>query len=74
MGFCVFGNVTIAGRYAQHVHSVHCVFIIDFDVHHGNGTNDAFYEDPDIFFPFNSPSNYLIEGVVIIGCLANDHA
>ncbi|XP_039058867.1 histone deacetylase 14 [Hibiscus syriacus] len=50
MGFCVFGNVAIAARYAQRVHGLKRVFIIDFDVHHGNGTNDAFFEDPDIFF------------------------
>lgn len=50
MGFCVFGNVAIAAHYAQRVHGLKRVFILDFDVHHGNGTNDAFYEDPDIFF------------------------
>lgn len=50
MGFCIFGNIAIAARYAQRVHGLKRVFIIDFDVHHGNGTQDVFYEDPDIFF------------------------
>ncbi|PWA36231.1 histone deacetylase 14 [Artemisia annua] len=50
MGYCVFNNIAIAARYAQCVHGLERVFIIDFDVFHGNGTNDAFYDDPDVFF------------------------
>lgn len=50
MGFCVFGNIAIAARHAQRKHGIKRVLIIDFDVHHGNGTNDAFYDDPNIYF------------------------
>jgi acetoin utilization deacetylase AcuC-like enzyme len=50
MGFCIFANVAVAARWAQQQHGVQRVLIVDFDVHHGNGTQDIFYEDPSILF------------------------
>lgn len=50
MGFCLVNNIAIAARYAQQKHSVERVAIVDFDVHHGNGTQDAFYEDGSVLF------------------------
>jgi acetoin utilization deacetylase AcuC-like enzyme len=50
MGFCLFNNIAIAARYAQRKHGVARVLIVDWDVHHGNGTQDIFYSDPSVFF------------------------
>ena len=50
MGFCLFDNIAIAARYAQKKHGVRRVLIADWDVHHGNGTQDIFYADGSVFF------------------------
>jgi acetoin utilization deacetylase AcuC-like enzyme len=48
MGFCVFNNVAIGARHALENHGLERVAVLDFDVHHGNGTEDAFHEDPRV--------------------------
>ena len=50
MGFCIFNNVAVGARYAQDTYGINRLAIVDFDVHHGNGTEDIFRNDPSVFF------------------------
>jgi acetoin utilization deacetylase AcuC-like enzyme len=50
MGFCLYGNIAIAARHAQRAYGLKRVLIMDFDVHHGNGTEAMFYDDPSVLF------------------------
>ncbi|HVB24853.1 MAG TPA: class II histone deacetylase [Ktedonobacteraceae bacterium] len=50
MGFCIFNNAVVAAHYARRMYGLERILIVDWDVHHGNGTQDAFYSDPGVLF------------------------
>jgi acetoin utilization deacetylase AcuC-like enzyme len=50
MGFCLFNNIALAAAHARRAHGLSRVLIVDWDVHHGNGTQDIFYADPAVYF------------------------
>jgi acetoin utilization deacetylase AcuC-like enzyme len=50
MGFCLFNNAAVAVRTAQNLHGAERIAVVDIDVHHGNGTQDVFYEDPSVLY------------------------
>jgi acetoin utilization deacetylase AcuC-like enzyme len=50
MGFCIFNNIAVAAKFALSKFSLNRILIADFDVHHGNGTQDAFYADPKVLY------------------------
>ena len=59
-GFCFFSNVAIAARYAQEKYKIKHILIINWDFHHGNGTEKAFYSDPSILFFSTHNLNVLV--------------
>lgn len=50
LGFCIFNNSVLATHYARRIYGVERIMIVDWDVHHGNGIQDAFYQDPNVLF------------------------
>lgn len=63
MGFCLFNNVAVAATHAKDTFGAEKVLILDWDVHHGNGTQDIFYEDPSVcFISIHQDKNYPLIG------------
>lgn len=58
MGFCLFNNIAVAARYVLNNYDIQKIAIIDFDVHHGNGTQEAFYSEPSVLYISTHQSPY----------------
>jgi acetoin utilization deacetylase AcuC-like enzyme len=80
MGFCLFNNIATGARYAQKKHGIGKILIADWDVHHGNGTQDVFYEDGSVLF-FDTHQHPLYPGTGMadetgagkgLGCIMNN--
>lgn len=50
MGFCIFNNIALGAKYAMRIHGAKKALIVDWDLHHGNGTQNAFYKDPNVLY------------------------
>ncbi len=62
-GFCIFNNLAVCARYAINKHSFERILIVDWDIHHGNGINDIFYEDKSVlYFSTHDPGLYPFTG------------
>lgn len=61
MGFCIFNNIAIGAKYAQKKYGIKKVFIVDWDLHHGNGTQNAFYYDSAVFY-ISTHQQYIFPG------------
>jgi acetoin utilization deacetylase AcuC-like enzyme len=58
MGFCIFNQAAIAAAYAYEVHKLERIAVVDFDVHHGNGTQAAFFDRPELFYASSHQSPF----------------
>ncbi|MBM3566554.1 MAG: histone deacetylase family protein, partial [Alphaproteobacteria bacterium] len=76
MGFCLFNNVAVAAQHARAIHGLERVAVVDFDVHHGNGTQHSFERDPGLFYGSSHqwpayPGTGLTEETGVAGNVAN---